>query len=67
MVSPVTAMVAGTILTVLMVPNGQVSGGVQFETFRAMVPEGPVPQITVAESLPGGGGVRKTPPLTVQV
>jgi hypothetical protein len=55
-VSPNTGKVAGTILTVLIVGTVQVIGGVQPETLNDMVPFGPAPQITVAESLPGGGG-----------
>jgi hypothetical protein len=66
-VSPAIGNVAGTMLTVLIVGFGQLSGGVQPFTLSEIVPEGPLPQITVQESDVGGGGVRKVPPVTAQV
>jgi hypothetical protein len=67
MVSPITGSVAGTILTVLIVAIEQEEGGEQFATLSEMVPEGPLPQITVAESLVDDGAGKNTPPVTDQL
>jgi hypothetical protein len=67
MVSPRTGKVAGTISMVTVVPIGQVSGGVQPDTFKVIVPWGPAPHTIVTESLVAVGGVKKEPPVIAQV
>jgi hypothetical protein len=55
-VSPAIGNVAGTMSTVLIVAMLHVDGGVHPETLNEIVPFGPAPQMTVAESLVDAGG-----------
>ena len=66
-VSPLTGNDVGTIFTVLTVAIAQVLGGVHPETLNEIVPVGPAPQITVAESLLVEGTGENTPPVTDQL
>ena len=52
---------------VFVVPTAQVKAGVHPVTFNVIVPVGPAPQTTVAESLVAVGGVKNVPPVTDHV